>query len=107
MYLEVEIDGAPPVRLREAEDFKSFKVVAAEGTDDEALARALEPVGELQPSGDAMIRIEAFKELAGDLRRDPQWLSQLQAMIAFAGSKGWLSEDGGSIQAHCERRVGA
>lgn len=107
MYIEVEIDGSPPVRLREAEDFKSFKVLADAGADDAALAGALAPVGELLPSGDAMIRIEAFKQLAGELRRDPQWLSQLQAMIAYAGKKGWLSEDGGSIQAHCERRAAA
>ena len=107
MYLEVEINGVPPVRLREPQDFKGFKVVVDEGVSEEELAAALAPYADLLPDGDAMVRIADFELLSRELRRDPNWLGQFQDMVAYAGSKGWLSEGGGAIRAHCERRAAA
>ena len=107
MYLEVKINGVPPVRLREPQDFKGFKVVVDEGVSGDELAAALAPYADVLPDGDAMVRIADFEQLSRAQRRDPRWLAQFEAMVAYAGSKGWLSEDGGAIRAHCERRTAA
>ncbi|MEU7811169.1 hypothetical protein [Pseudonocardia sp. NPDC049154] len=30
------------------------------------------------------------------------WPAAFTAMLAYAGDKGWLTDDGAGIQAHCE-----
>lgn len=107
MYLEVEIDSSPAVRLRAPHDFKAFKVVVQEGVTEAELATALAPYARVLAGGDVMVRIESLKELSGELGRESHWLAELRDMIAYAGSKGWLSDDSGSIRAHCERRATA
>lgn len=32
------------------------------------------------------------------------WESDFTAMLAYAGGKGWLTDDGAGIRAHCEWR---
>lgn len=86
--------------LLEPDDFKAFNVVV-EGPPS-GLAEAIAPVGELLESGDAMIRKQAVIDLAGERARDDDWMKSFEAMLAYAETKGWISPDGSSIQAHCE-----
>ena len=103
MYVNVDVSESPAVALRDEDDFGSFKVVVrgmAEG--DSRLAEVLEPYGSIAADGHALLRIDAVKDLAAARGQDAEWLAQLDGMIGYARSRGWLAEDGSAIQAHCE-----
>jgi hypothetical protein len=34
---------------------------------------------------------------------DPAWATKFKAMLAYASSKGWMSDDGAAVRAHVER----
>jgi hypothetical protein len=103
VYVYVDVSASPPVALREESDFGSFKVVVRGiAAGDSRLADVLEPYGSIASGGDALVRIDAVQALAADRGRDPEWLAQLDAMVGYARSRGWLAENGSAIQAHCE-----
>ena len=104
VIIDIDLPGnEPAVDLVEPEDCKRFHL-AVRGGDDEALASALaaQGVGRLLPSGEAMIDTAAVRRLAAGRVADG-WDDDFAAMLKYAGSKGWLDETGGSIQAHVER----
>ena len=104
MIIDIDLTGeTAALELVEPEDCKRFHV-AVRGGDDEALASALaaEGVGRLLPSGEAMIDTAAVRRMAAG-RVGAGWDGDFAAMLEYAGSKGWLDETGGSIQAHIER----
>ena len=83
MYIEIDLTTVPPgVTLRDADDFKGFKVVA--GRPEHAF---------VDPA--------ALRSLAGEKAEDPAWREQLEGMLAYASSKGWVREDG-AVRAHVE-----
>jgi hypothetical protein len=84
MYIEIDLSVVPPrVQLREPDDFKAFSVAVIEPEH-------------------AWVGPDALRELAGDRASDPKWLEQLDGMLAFAASKGWVREDG-AVRAHLAR----
>jgi hypothetical protein len=104
VYVEVDLNrpGTSP-RLVEPADFKSFKLVVRGGADDRALDEALADLGHVQPgTGHAWLRVDPLRGLAGELSADPSWIEGFAAMIAYAGSKGWLSATGDEIRAHVD-----
>jgi hypothetical protein len=83
MYIEIDLTTVPPaLALREADDFKGFKVVAG------------------RPEH-AFVAPEALRSLAGDRADDDTWREQLDGMLAYAASKGWVRQDG-AVRAHVE-----
>jgi hypothetical protein len=79
----VIVDAALSVRaLRDAEDFTALKV-AAERVDHVWLTR------------------EDIERLAGERSRDPAWRDQLEKMLAYAASQGWVNDEG-AVRAHVE-----
>jgi hypothetical protein len=103
VYVNVDVSGSPAVALCDEDDFGSFKVVVrGMAAGDPRLAGVLEPFGSIGSNGDALLRIDAVKALAGDRGGDAEWLAQLDGMIGYARSRGWLAQDGSAIQAHCE-----
>ena len=105
MIIDIDLTGkTPTVELVEPEDCKRFHV-AVQGGDDEALGSALASagVGRLLPSGEAMIDTAAVRRMAAG-RVGAGWDGDFAAMLEYAGTKGWLDDTGGSIQAHVERR---
>jgi hypothetical protein len=103
VYVNVDVSRSPAVALSDEDDFGSFKVVVrgmAQG--DSRLAGVLEPYGSIASDGHALLRIDAVKALAGDRGGNAEWLAQLDGMIGYARSRGWLAQDGSAIQAHCE-----
>lgn len=88
------------VRLDDPDDFSGFKVVVEEGTENQVM-QALAHVGRLADRETAWIRADAIRALAAG-RVDEGWADGFETMQAFAGSKGWLSDDGEEIQAHVE-----
>ncbi len=104
MVIDADLTSSPAgLALREPDDFTSLKVLV-HGTAHSrgTLAEALGPVGALDDRGNAFLRIEQLKQLAGDRARNEQWLTSFDAMVEYARDKGWVADDGQSLQAHCE-----
>lgn len=95
----IVVDG-DSVRLDEPEDLKGFKVVVTSG-DEVSAERALGSVGRMLDRETAWIRAGAVRALAHG-RVDDDWEEGFEAMLGYAASKGWLSDDGSEIQAHVE-----
>ncbi|HEY4026620.1 MAG TPA: hypothetical protein VGO86_09330 [Candidatus Dormibacteraeota bacterium] len=94
--------GAPQVSLEEPDDCRRFHVTIR-GLDEQSVRAVLgrEGAGTLQDRDTAWVSAAAARRLAGD-RVAADWPERFEAMIRFAATKGWLSEDGQAIRAHCE-----
>jgi hypothetical protein len=106
MYLDVDLTVDPAeVRLRAPQDCRSLKVVVRDsGGGLPALYEALEGIGHLDSSGNALLRTSALLAMAGRRARDPAWLRSFERMVEYAGTRGWVALDGDALQAHCEWR---
>ncbi|HLI74515.1 MAG TPA: hypothetical protein VKU86_11605 [Acidimicrobiales bacterium] len=94
--------GEPSVALREPGDFTRFHVTVR-GAGDRARADAImrsNRVGSVTDD-DAVVDVAAVRRMAGP--QDARWEADFAAMLEFAGTKGWLTEDGRGIRAHVER----
>lgn len=98
--MDIVVSGGR-VRLDEAEDCGSFKVLVEEGSEDDVGA-ALEAVGRMTDPHTAWIRADAVRSLA-EGQVGPAWSEKFDAMLGYAATKGWLTDDGSEIQAHIER----
>jgi hypothetical protein len=95
----VVVDGGH-VRLDEPGDCKRFHVLVVGERRGDALAA--ENAGRFQDDDTAFVSIDAVRRLAGGGVADG-WADDFAAMLAFAGTKGWLADGGTTIQAHVER----
>jgi hypothetical protein len=114
MELVVDLDTSR-VAVEQFDDLRSLSVaIQTEEHGDDISEEAIGilsaifstgEVGTVGPSGDTFIRPEVLRRLASDAaaRRGKsigsEWDDEFAAMVAYASSKGWISEDG-SIQAH-------
>jgi hypothetical protein len=97
MVIDVDLSTGA-VDLREPEDTKSFHVEAkGDGDLDAALQDA--DVGRMS-GDDALIDLAAIRRMAAG-RVGDAWETDFEAMVAYAGQKGWLHFD--AIQGHVER----
>jgi hypothetical protein len=100
VILHADLDAAT-VTLREPADFFGFHVAVAGGpVDDERLPGVLAPHGRIDGEH-AWIDRDAVVALAGD-EADDAWHAGFDAMVEYARSKGFLSEDSTSIRAHLD-----
>lgn len=89
------------VTLDEPDDFTSFAVVAPEGTPATAIDRILGPVG--RGDGEHVwVDRDGLADLAGERAGNADWQAGLAAMIDYARSNGFLSDDGAAIRAHID-----
>jgi hypothetical protein len=105
MYVEVDLGQEPaaPV-LHEPEDLKAFKLTTLGSGDAGALDNALGGLGSVDGDGEhAWLKLDGVRALAGDLAYSTSWSEGFDGMVAYAGSKGWLSPEGDAIRAHIER----
>ncbi len=105
MQVVVDIGAEPAtVTLEEPADCTRFHVTVRGGGAAGALDGALRAnaVGSLDGDGEAQVHVEAVRRLAAGTV-DETWETDFAAMLDYAGSKGWLSDDGASIRAHVER----
>ena len=118
MYVDVDLgegaeDSGPPVQpvLAEPADCRRFHVAVRGRGDAAVLDRVLRAsgVGCVDGDGEALVHVAAVRQLAaaagvttapGDA--DNRWETDFSAMLDYAASKGWMSEDGDSIRAHVE-----
>jgi len=102
MYVHVDLGQDPPVvTLADAADCTRFHVAVAGPGDAAALDAALraDAAGELDGDGEALVRVDAVRRLAAGAVGE-SWGPDFAAMLDYARSKGWLSEDGSLIRAH-------
>ncbi len=82
MIIEIDLRSVPPaLALREPDDFSAFSV------------RAL--------GQHAFVDREILLALAGDRVGDAGWVAQLDAMLGYAESRGWV-DAAGATRAHIE-----
>ena len=104
MQVVVDLEAEPPVvALEEPADCGRFHVAVRGRGDAVALDAALraDAVGSVDGDGEALVDVAAVRRLAAGAVGET-WESDFAAMLDYARSKGWLSEDGASIRAHVE-----
>jgi hypothetical protein len=103
MYLRVDLGESPPVvSLEEPDDTERFHVAVIGGRDAGLVFGALVDAAAGRLEGDdALITVDAVRRLAAG-RVGPEWDGELDKMIGYARSKGWLDETGHAIRAHVE-----
>lgn len=103
MYLEVETGDSvdSSLRLRDHDDFSSFKVVIHGPADEGMVADALAPVGTMGGRDHAWIEPAKLPGLL-PAAPSPAWERSLAEMVAYAVSKGWFDHDSAAFRAHCE-----
>jgi hypothetical protein len=101
-------DETPEVRVVDVDDLGRLHLALGEVTDeeaDEALRDA--GLGRLADADTGYLDIDALREAAEGQVDDPDWVARFEGMVATARDKGWVSDDGGSLQVHVESAAGA
>ncbi|HEU5302454.1 MAG TPA: hypothetical protein VFW06_09495 [Acidimicrobiia bacterium] len=103
MFVQVDLSAAPPVvTLEEAGDTARFHVLVSGGKDAALVYGALVDAAAGRLEGDdAWIAVDAVRRMAVG-RVSEGWDADLEAMLGYARSKGWLDEAGHAIRAHVE-----
>jgi hypothetical protein len=97
----VRID-ASDITLDDPDDCTRFHVQAAAGVPDVGDRLAAAGAGTMADDEHAWVGVDALRALAaGHVAED--WPARFDAMLAYAGAKGWVHPDGGAIRAHLER----
>ena len=91
----------PEARVVHIDDLTSLHLALGQVTDDEA-AEVLERsgLGRLQDADTAFLDVAALHAASAPRATAEGWQTQWDTMLATARSKGWLSEDGASLQVH-------
>ena len=102
MVVEIDPRGATPhARLRDPDDFGSFKVTMVD--ESAPTSEALAAIGVAKLEEHAWIGIEALRSLAGS-HATQEWEASFQSMLDFARSRGWVDEELAAVRGHVERR---
>jgi hypothetical protein len=100
----IVVVGTDGVHVEAPEDLRRFHVQAPPGVD---AAAALAAVGFGRGAGDGgddlLVSVAAVRAAVSGQVDPNVWEPQFAAMLDYAGSKGWLSDDGTMIRAHVER----
>jgi hypothetical protein len=101
-------DERPEARVVDIDDLNTLHLALGQVTDEEA-AEVLERagLGRFQDAETAFLDAAALRAAAEPRATAPDWSAQWDAMVAAARSKGWVSEDGASLQVHVESAAGA
>ena len=101
-------DEVPEVRVVDADDLGRLHLALGAVTDEEA-DRALREagLGRLQDADTRFLDVAALRAAAESQAGGDDWVQQWDGMLEYAGSKGWLTDDGASLQVHVESAAGA
>jgi hypothetical protein len=110
MIVEV-VGGAeerPEARVVDVDNLSRLHLALGEVTDEEA-SEVLEQagLGRIQDADTAFLDAAGVRAAAEGRAKAPDWADRWEAMVAGAREKGWLSDDGASIQVHVESAAGA
>lgn len=104
MYLDIKTEG---VTLRLPDVTTDLYASYSQRLLPETIAGILaeNDAGELLPDGaHVMIPVATLRRLA-EGRVSEGWDAEFDKMISYAGTKGWLSDDGTAVRAHLEREL--
>jgi hypothetical protein len=96
-------ESAPEVRVSDVDDLKRLHLAVGALTEeevDQALGDA--GLGRLTDPDTAVLDVAKLRALAEAHATAADWAQQWDGMVEYAGSNGWLSDDGASLQAHVE-----
>ena len=98
MIIHVAANGT--VELREPNDFKNFKIVAASGGP--SLAVALHGMAALEPDGKtAWVSQQALRHWQGK-DQSADWIAAFDKMVESVRRFGWVRDTDHSVRAHIE-----
>lgn len=100
MIVRLDEDAAA---VLEADDLKRLHVEAPPAIDDVDAALRSAGIGTLAANGDAMLDVAELRSRARSVATATDWDEGWAKMIDFATSRGWVSDDGRSVQAHVAR----
>jgi hypothetical protein len=91
-------------RVTDANDCTRLHVEAPD-LDDEAVGEALavHRMGRAGEPGQVWLDVGALRRAARAAASVPGWDTSFDAMLGYAGTKGWLDATGRSVAAHIER----
>lgn len=100
----IAITSSGRLELKEAHDFKGFKIaVEKPGMTDAEIAAALSGVATLDADGkNAWVSAEALKNLNGQ-RQPEDWIASFDKMLEKVKPFGWVNEADGTVRGHLER----
>jgi hypothetical protein len=104
MQVVVDMAATPAtVVLSEPADCGRFHVAVRGRGDAAMLDQALraDGVGSVDGDGEALVHVDAVRRLAAGAVGET-WDHDFAAMLDYARSKGWLSDDDAAIRAHVE-----
>jgi hypothetical protein len=98
----------PEARVVDIDNLTSLHLALGEVTDEEA-AEVLERagLGRLQDANTAFLDAAALRAAAEPRATASDWSTRWDTLLATARSKGWVSDDGASIQVPVESAAGA
>ncbi len=101
-------DELPEVQVMDVDDLTRLHLALGAVTDEEA-DRALRDAGLgcLQDADTGFLDVAALRAAAEAQAGGEGWAQQWDDMVGQAGSKGWLTDDGASLQVHVESAAGA
>ena len=103
----VEVVGgagsAPEVRVSDVDDLKHLQVAVGALTTEEADQALREAgLGRLADADTAFLDVAALRAAAQARATADDWPGQFDGMVEYARGKGWVGDDGASLQAHVE-----
>lgn len=90
------------VEIIEIDNFKQFHIEASGDTNSLQAQFTQHKVGSVQDAHHAAIAIDFIRAQAGELAQQTEWQTGFNNMLAYAKTKGWLTEDGQAVLAHIE-----
>jgi hypothetical protein len=102
------VDEHPQARVVDIDDLGRLHLALGEVTDEEA-SEVLERsgLGRIQDADTAFLDAAALRAAAEPRATAPDWSTRWDAMVAAARSKGWVSDDGATLQVQVESAAGA
>jgi len=101
-------DELPEVRVVDVDDLKRLHLALGAVTDEEADQVLRDAgLGRLQDAETGFLDVAALRAAAEPQAGAGDWAQQWDGMLEYAGSKGWLVDDGASLQVHVESAAGA
>ena len=101
-------DELPEVRVVDVDDLSRLQLALGAVTDEEA-DRVLRDagLGRLADADTGYVDAAALRAAAEPQATVPDWAEEWERMVGVARDKGWLADDGASLQVHVESAAGA
>ncbi len=101
-------DERPEVRVVDTDDLATLHLALGQVTDEEADGALREAgLGRLEDAETGLLDAAALRAAAEPDADVAGWAQRWDAMLGTARDRGWLSEDGATLQVHVESAAGA